>query len=123
MASDQISATFPSEYEEVVLNILETYGPLKSVSAMADYLGVSPTALKAFLQTNRAKEASAKAHSGIKGLVRKHIRLSPSAYSYPSLSEFQSNGMSIYDMDVPEGLVSAYLAHKERKKNKTKKRK
>lgn len=99
---------FPTEYEEMVLNLLETYGSLAKPEELADLLGVSGYALKAFLQTKRAKEAVAKAHPDAKKLLRPHIQLPPTTQDQALPAHHAIEGMTIIESEIPEGLVSAY---------------
>lgn len=98
----------PTEYEEEVLALLETFGKPKDLKALAELMGVSAIGLNNFLKTTRAQEALARAHPDAKKLLRPHIRL-PSTTQDQALPDNASlEGMQQFESDIPEGLVSAY---------------
>ena len=84
---------FPSDYEEEVIVLLETYGELADPLALADMLGVEPKALRNFLQTARAREAIESAPKNAKALLRPHFAIEDSDTQRPS-----------YGHEVPDGL-------------------
>lgn len=99
---------FPTEYEEMVLNLLETYGSLAEPKELAELLGVSPIALNGFLRTKKAREAMTKAHPDAKKLLRPHIQLPEPTTQDLALLDDSLHGMHIIESEIPEGLASAF---------------
>ena len=117
--SDLVKHRLPTEYEDEVIALLETYGKPADIAALAELMGVSGYGLKAFIQSKRGLEAIARAHPDAKKLLRPHIRL-PSPTQDPALLEEASlNGMhTIIESEIPEGLASSFRLHKTAKKKR-----
>lgn len=107
---------FPTEYEEEVLSLLETYGDFADLPGVADYLGVTPRALYNFTRTKRARAAAALAPSNAKEITRKHAhtRLLPEPDPHlnvePSLEGTNGDILEIFPVD--EGLVLPLMTNK-----------
>lgn len=111
---DLVKNRFPTEYEEEVLTILETYGSIADPNALADLMGVNRRAMASFLQTTKAKEAMAKAHPDAKKLLRPHIQLPSTTQDQALPDEAILDDLPIYESEIPDGLASAYRLIKEK---------
>ena len=116
---DLVRNKLPVEYEEEVLELLESVGTIANPPHYArEVLGVSPKALQGFLQTNRAREAAARATPLTRQAFKKTYRAHSS--SAPSLglvaSEEDLHNLQIIEEDVPGELAAAYrlLTNKRR---------
>lgn len=72
-----LSERFPSEHEEELLTLIETYGSFEDLAMLADYFGTTRHALAGFLKSNKAKDAKTRYLPGTKEIMFKHAQLRP----------------------------------------------
>jgi hypothetical protein len=116
---DLIQHKLPTEYENEVIEVLEYCGDIANTDFYAkEVLGVTPMALKAFLMTNRAKEAAARATPESRKAFRRYARNYPSAPSHVLVDELRDvPGLSIIEEEIPGELASAFRLIKTKTNN------